>query len=173
MPQTSERPDHPTDSRRGSTPARAVVWGLALALAVAPACKKRVEEHPAPKIAGKLLTGAEVRSALAGNTTQGTWIDGTVAFCGVLNPDGTATTKFGKTVAEARVATGTSVVQSTWRVTDDGLLCLHSVKVGSDAVNTPEACQRLARNGDKIEWYDAELRLAATSTVEPGKPEGF
>ncbi len=153
--------------------ARSLAAAAALALVVAPACKKRVEEHPAPKIEGKLMTGAEIRSALAGNTAQGAWTDGNVAFVGVLAADGTATTKFGKTLDEARAATGQSVAQSTWRVTDDGLLCMRTVKVGSDAVNAPESCQRVSRDGTRLNWYDADWKLTGRGTVEPGKAPGF
>lgn len=135
-----------------------------------PGCRKPTPEELLVEAGATHPSGAELRSALAGNTAHGLNLEPRFFVYLFYGTDGTLVGKVGRTFAAARSAEDPSVKDvGTWRIAEDGTLCLR----WAHWLNGAESCLRVYRAGKKYEGYSRNGVLTLSLRVDPGKPPGF
>jgi hypothetical protein len=101
-----------------------------------------------PVAAADKLNGEQIRTAISGNTVQGT-MEGTGAYAEFYSNDG---------MIKADGYTG------VWAVEGDAM-CF---QYGSD----PKSCWEVIKDGDLIQWLK-DGKIEGTGTLAPGNPNNF
>lgn len=117
------------------------------------------------------LDAAQAKAALSGNTAHGIHFDGKLFFYASFHHDATMKMKLGATPPDARNAEKASIVLSTWRLSEDGRVCIQPKSIGPNPSDAKETCVAMYRQGSKFEWFGTDGKLASSGTIDPGLRE--